>query len=71
MRVKTCPHCLKTISKDRFSTGPFNTREELRAEVLKQYKAWVPGKEIAKRLGISGPTVSRILHGDKSQNSKE
>jgi DNA-binding NarL/FixJ family response regulator len=55
--------------KGRTVTGPFETREQLCAEVNLLHKKGFTGKQIAERLGISGPTVSRILHGDKKQDN--
>ena len=53
--------------KGKVVTGPFDTREQLCAEVHLLHKQGFFGYQIAKRLGISHPTVSRILNGDQKQ----
>jgi DNA invertase Pin-like site-specific DNA recombinase len=55
--------------KGKHVTGPFETREQLRAEVFLLHKKGYTGKRIAKHFGISSPTVSRILRGDKKQDN--
>ena len=48
-------------------TGPFDTREQLRDAVQTMIGAGMCGRDIAKALGVSDTTVSRIKHGDKPQ----
>jgi DNA-binding MarR family transcriptional regulator len=55
--------------KSKTVTGPFETRDQLRAEVMLLHRKGFTGRQIAERFGISGPTVSRILHGDKKQDN--
>ena len=51
----------------RLLTGPFETRAELRDEVLKLLESGQGVTEIAGQFGVSISTVSRIKHGDRSQ----
>jgi DNA-binding MarR family transcriptional regulator len=54
--------------QSRVVSGICGTREQLRDEVHRLYKLGHTGTAIAQRLKVSGPTVSRILHGDKKQD---
>jgi DNA-binding MarR family transcriptional regulator len=51
------------------ATGIYNTRSELRAAIWKMHAQGYTGKVIAETVGVSTPTVSRILHGDNKQDN--
>jgi uncharacterized protein YerC len=51
----------------RLLIGPFETRAQLRDEVLKLLESGQGVTEIASQFGVSISTISRIKHGDRSQ----
>ncbi len=54
------------MTDSRYSkiSGVFDTREELKSEVIKLKALGLTSSIIAKRTGVSRSTISRISHGD-------
>jgi hypothetical protein len=54
---------------ERLATGTCKSREQLSQNVIAMLNKGMTGRYIARTLKISEPTVSRIKHGDRQQET--
>jgi len=68
-RCDVCGHKLAAVAlpREKRVTGPYQTRAQLVDAILDLHKAGYLGNSIAVQMGISAPTVSRIINGDGKQ----